>query len=125
MWYKIFSFFNHCNHFSFKGFDSKVYTVVAEKVRICLSKSGAHNRKGKRQKPPNQYKLCGENEEKMISFLTSSNQVERCCKGQLSSFGLSVFYFPQNAELLQVNMIFVTGVCDMCLLLRQFPLWFD
>lgn len=45
---------------------------------------GAHNRKGKLrpdedvlgEKPQNQYMLCGENEEKMISFLTSSNQEE-------------------------------------------------
>lgn len=62
---------------------------------------GAHNSKGKSfatdedvlgVKPQNQYMLCGENEEKMM-FLTSSNQVEKCCKGQRSSFGLVFFFF--------------------------------
>lgn len=62
---------------------------------------GAHNRKGKSftdedvvgEKPQNQYVLCGENEEKMILFLTSVNQAEKCCKGQPNSCGPSVFFF--------------------------------
>ncbi len=62
---------------------------------------GAHNRKGESftdedvlgGKPQNQYMLCGENEEKMILFLTSGNQVKKCWKGQPSSFGPSVGFF--------------------------------
>lgn len=91
---------------------------MGNKVGIYLSMYGAHNRKGKSfttdedvlgEKPQNQYMLCGENEEKMILFLTSSNQVEKCCKGQPSSFGLSVFLFhPKTALLFYKSMRF----CD-------------
>lgn len=63
----------------------------------------------------------------MIFFLNSSNQVEKCCKGQPISFGLSVCYFTQkNSDTpLQVHKTFVTDVADMSVLHCQFPLWPD
>lgn len=57
-------------------------------------------------KPQNRYMFCGENEEKMM-FLTSSNQAEKCCKGQQSSsfFSFVFFVFRSTVALLQVNEI--------------------
>lgn len=55
--------------------------------------------------------VCGENEEKMILFLTNSNQVENVVKvsqaalGKVFFWGGFFFYFIQKQRLLQVNEI--------------------
>lgn len=59
----------------------------------------------------NMCSVCGENEEKMILFLTNSNQVENVVKvsqaalGKVFFWGGFFFYFIQKQRLLQVNEI--------------------
>ena len=75
----------------------------------------------------NMCSVCGEKEEKMILFLTNSNQVEKCCKGQPSSFGQSFFFylfflFYSKAASSTSQWDFTTDISDMPLLWWQFPL---
>lgn len=70
----------------------------------------------------NMCSVCGENEEKMILFLTNSNQVENVVKvsqaalGKVFFWGDFFFYFIQKQRLLQVNEILrlIYLICLCC-----------
>lgn len=111
MWDKISSFLKSLS--PFWPLDPKAFysTCVVASFHCCTTDEDVS-----REKPQNQYVLCGENEEKMILFLTSSNQVEKCCKGQPNKH-FFFFYIPlkNGITLLTSLWNFMADTSKMCL----------